>query len=499
MAKRPFSNLPLNGGAYPRKAKAPLRFVEQTAQANGVQGFQPLQGNKHNKLAASRPSSESSPKSGTKLGTGPTRRSKRDWQRYMETRPVAPSFLPPNPADIGTQGRQQLPNTSSFNHSPNNALQPNGHKRPTRRSPAAMQAGIHERPATNKVANKIANKMISRAENKVPHNMRNPPAGLVSQPTMPRPPIATDIADDKDLELQIPSVQELEQEQAAMQQRRERGEEALRSLEEEARSQELERVRNSRIEIPDLELTPRKGNSYLHVLRLHKRYGRKVAVENISIALRQGEVVGLLGPNGAGKTTSFYMIAGFVHPTRGEVLLDEQDISRWPMYKRARQGISYLPQESSIFRSLTVEQNLLAILEYRGDLNRRARLKMANLLMERLGVLRLRKQRASTLSGGERRRVEVARALTLEPRFLLLDEPFAGIDPIAVSEIKGIICALAQSNIGILITDHNVRDTLDITDRSYIINLGEILVSGSREELITSKTAREVYLGAEFS
>ncbi|WGK70460.1 LPS export ABC transporter ATP-binding protein [Candidatus Haliotispira prima] len=243
----------------------------------------------------------------------------------------------------------------------------------------------------------------------------------------------------------------------------------------------------------------REGNSYLHVSRLHKRYGRKIAVEDISISLRQGEVVGLLGPNGAGKTTCFYMIAGFVHPTRGQVLLDECNISRWPMFKRARQGISYLPQESSIFRSLTVEQNLLAILEYRKDIKRRARMEMADFLMEHLGVLRLRKQKASTLSGGERRRVEVARALALEPRFLLLDEPFAGIDPIAVSEIKGIIRALAKSNIGVLITDHNVRDTLDITDRSYIVNLGEILVSGSRSELIASKAAREVYLGAEFS
>ncbi len=299
-------------------------------------------------------------------------------------------------------------------------------------------------------------------------------------------------------EAELPGSQGLELSDQELLRKRE-GNEALLALEREAHNQEIERIRRSRIEVPELGLRMREGNSCLQVSHLHKRYGRKVAVEDISISLRQGEVVGLLGPNGAGKTTCFYMIAGFVQPTQGQVLLDEREISRWPMFKRAREGISYLPQEASIFRSLTVEQNLLAILEYRKDLGRKARMEMADFLMERLGVLRLRKQRASTLSGGERRRVEVARALTLEPRFLLLDEPFAGIDPIAVSEIKGIIRALAQSNIGILITDHNVRDTLDITDRSYIVNLGEILVSGSRAELIASKVAREIYLGTEFN
>ena len=372
---------------------------------------------------------------------GAPRTKGREWQRQMETRPVAPSFWPP-------ERRPGSPRK-----------QVGAQRRSSERSGPGIETQIREQG-----------------------NVEFGTANLETEA------------------LGLPSIQELEREQAELQQKRQQeGAEALQALEQQARSQEVERIRSSHIEVPDLDLEKRAGNSYLHASHLHKRYGRKIAVENISISLRQGEVVGLLGPNGAGKTTCFYMIAGFVQPTRGQVLLDEQDISRWPMFRRARQGISYLPQEASIFRSLTVEQNLLAILEYRRDLNRRARMKMADLLMERLGVLRLRKQRASTLSGGERRRVEVARALTLEPRFLLLDEPFAGIDPIAVSEIKGIIRALAQSNIGILITDHNVRDTLDITDRSYIINLGEILVSGSRAELIASKTAREVYLGAEFS
>lgn len=272
----------------------------------------------------------------------------------------------------------------------------------------------------------------------------------------------------------------------------------MRALEQQAREAQTPIIHKSHIEIPDLNLKKREGNAYLRALNLHKRYGRKVAVQDISISLHQGEVVGLLGPNGAGKTTCFNMIVGFVAPSRGQVLINQKSITRWPMFKRAREGISYLPQDASVFRSLTVEQNLLAILEYRGDLKRRARLEMAEFLMERLGIISLRKQKASTLSGGERRRVEVARALALEPRFLLLDEPFGGIDPIAISEIKGIIRALAISNIGILVTDHQVQHTLDITDRSYLVNLGEVLVSGSSAELIASKTAKDVYLGTEF-
>ena len=290
----------------------------------------------------------------------------------------------------------------------------------------------------------------------------------------------------------LPNIEQLKREQ------QQKGVEKLRALEQEARAAQEPSFHHSHIEIPDLKLKKREGNAYLRALNLHKHYGRKIAVKNISISLHQGEVVGLLGPNGAGKTTCFHIIVGFVPPSRGQVLLNQQRITRWPMFKRAREGIAYLPQDASVFRSLTVEQNLLAILEYRRDMKRGARLEMAEFLMERLGVLGLRRQKASTLSGGERRRVEVARALTLEPRFLLLDEPFGGIDPIAISEIKGIIRALAMSNIGILITDHQVQHTLDITDRSYLVNLGEVLISGSRTELIASKVAREVYLGTEF-
>ncbi len=413
----------------------------------------------------------------------------RERQRRMKTSPVAPSFLPtdnpvlpfPGPAGQRRSRRDKNPrppvradHVTSHRFSPGGA----GHAP----SPPVRPVSPTSPPPGHPVAPATAETPQAQAFDNI----------LFDQDQHEEAP-------QKD-ELGLPSIQELEREQRQLQhKRRKEGTEALQALEMEARSQEIERVHSSKIEVPELDLRMREGNSYLHASHLNKRYGRKIAVVDISISVCQGEVVGLLGPNGAGKTTCFYMIAGFVHPTRGQVLLDEQNISRWPMYKRARQGISYLPQEASIFRSLTVEQNLLAILEYRRDMNRRARMEMAEFLMQRLGVLRLRKQKASTLSGGERRRVEVARALVLEPRFLLLDEPFAGIDPIAVSEIKGIIRALAQSNIGILITDHNVRDTLDITDRSYIVNLGEILVSGSRAELIASKAAREVYLGAEFS
>ena len=307
-------------------------------------------------------------------------------------------------------------------------------------------------------------------------------------PSFLKEPLPEEIIEERKPE--FPNMEQLEQQQ--------KGAEKLRALEQEARAAQESTDHQSHIEIPDLNLKKREGNSYLRALNLHKRYGRKVAVKDISISLHQGEVVGLLGPNGAGKTTCFYMMVGFVPPSRGQVLLNQKSITRWPMFKRAREGIAYLPQDASIFRSLTVEQNLLAILEYRRDMKRRARLEMAEFLMERLGVLHLRRQKASTLSGGERRRVEVARALALEPRFLLLDEPFGGIDPIAISEIKGIIRALAMSNIGILITDHQVQHTLDITDRSYLVNLGEVLISGSRTELIASKVAREVYLGKEF-
>jgi lipopolysaccharide export system ATP-binding protein len=214
--------------------------------------------------------------------------------------------------------------------------------------------------------------------------------------------------------------------------------------------------------------------------------------------MRSGEVVGLLGPNGAGKTTVFYTILGFVKPNEGAILLDNLDISRMPMYQRARLGVSYLPQEPSIFRRMTVEKNVWAILETRADLTLKEKKEKLDALLEEFGVRGIRFQPAYTLSGGERRRTEIARALAMEPKFLLLDEPFAGIDPIAVHEIKAIVLRLAEHGIGVLITDHNVRDTLEITNRAYIINLGEILVAGDRQTILDSEIARKIYLGEAF-
>ena len=238
--------------------------------------------------------------------------------------------------------------------------------------------------------------------------------------------------------------------------------------------------------------------SVLTVEGLQKRFGKKVAVKDVGFSMHEGEIVGLLGPNGAGKTTIFYMIVGFIRPTRGQIFLNRKNITRYPMYRRAREGISYLPQEASVFRKLTVEQNLRAVLETRKDLNRRGQREEAEILMEELGIIDLRNQKAYTLSGGERRRTEIARSLAIEPRFLLLDEPFAGIDPIAVYEIKKIVQSLSKKGIGVLITDHNVRDTLEITHRSSIINLGDIVVNGTKEELLESDIARQIYLGSDF-
>lgn len=237
----------------------------------------------------------------------------------------------------------------------------------------------------------------------------------------------------------------------------------------------------------------------LSVESLKKTFGRKTAVRSVSFSMRAGEVVGLLGPNGAGKTTVFYMIAGFLRPTAGAIRLDGRDITRLPMYQRARAGIAYLPQEASVFRRLSVEDNLLAVLETRPGMKAAARKDRLEQLLEELGIARLRKQKAYTLSGGERRRTEIARALAIEPHFLLLDEPFAGIDPIAVFEIKKIIRHLADTGIGVLITDHNVRDTLDITHRACIINVGEILTQGSKDEILNDDLARQIYLGEHFS
>jgi len=237
----------------------------------------------------------------------------------------------------------------------------------------------------------------------------------------------------------------------------------------------------------------------LKVENVKKIYGKKVAVKTMSFTMNQGEIVGLLGPNGAGKTTCFYMIAGFINATSGRILLDDVDITREPMFQRSRLGISYLPQEPSVFRKLTVEDNIWAILETRSNLTKPEKQDKLEQLIEDLGVQKVRSQKAFTLSGGERRRTEIARALATDPRYLLLDEPFAGIDPIAVHEIKNIIEHLSERGIGILITDHNVRDTFTITHRSYITNLGEIIVSGSKEELLASDLARTIYLGKDFS
>lgn len=241
------------------------------------------------------------------------------------------------------------------------------------------------------------------------------------------------------------------------------------------------------------------GSATLGVEGLKKTYGKTHAVRDVSFSMKSGEIVGLLGPNGAGKTTSFYMIAGFIHPTSGSVYINNQNITRLPMFKRAQMGVSYLPQEASVFRKLSVEHNILGILETRKELDKASREERLETLISDLGLQKVRKQQAYTLSGGERRRTEIARSLAIDPKFLLLDEPFAGIDPIAVQEIKGIIKDLSQRGIGILITDHNVRDTLEITDRSYIMNLGEVLISGSKDDLLKSELARNIYLGNSFS
>ncbi|QEN09195.1 LPS export ABC transporter ATP-binding protein [Oceanispirochaeta crateris] len=237
----------------------------------------------------------------------------------------------------------------------------------------------------------------------------------------------------------------------------------------------------------------------LQVDNVKKVYGKKIAVKTMSFTMHQGEIVGLLGPNGAGKTTCFYIIAGFIKATAGRILLDDIDITNEPMFRRSRLGISYLPQEPSVFRKLTVEDNIWAILETRDDLSKLEKKEKMEDLIEDLGIQKVRYQKAFTLSGGERRRTEIARSLATDPRFLLLDEPFAGIDPIAVYEIKRIIEQLSARGIGILITDHNVRDTFTITHRSYITNLGEIIVSGNKEELLDSELARTIYLGKDFT
>ena len=230
---------------------------------------------------------------------------------------------------------------------------------------------------------------------------------------------------------------------------------------------------------------------------LVKSYKGRKAVKGVSIEVTQGSVVGLLGPNGAGKTTSFYMIAGVIRPDAGTVLLDDQDITDYPLHKRAQAGLGYLSQERSVFRKLTVEQNLLAVME-RLKLSRAEKQKRVELLLHELGVYHVRKIKGYALSGGESRRAEIARALVLNPAFILLDEPFAGVDPIAVWDIQQIIRQLTHRNIGVLITDHNVRETFGIIDRGYIMNEGELLVYGTPQELSKDEKARKVYLGESF-
>ena len=231
---------------------------------------------------------------------------------------------------------------------------------------------------------------------------------------------------------------------------------------------------------------------------LHKQYGKRMVVKDIDVSLERGEIVGLLGPNGAGKTTSFYMITGMIKPTFGNIFLDDYEITNDAMYKRARKGIGYLAQEPSIFGKLTVEDNLKLVLELRKDLSEKDQKKKMRLLLEDLSVSHLSQSKGNTLSGGERRRVEIARCLCMDPDFILLDEPFAGVDPIAVQEIQGIVHSLKRKKIGVLITDHNVRETLSITDRSYLLFDGQILKSGTSEFLANDEEAKRLYLGEKF-
>jgi lipopolysaccharide export system ATP-binding protein len=230
---------------------------------------------------------------------------------------------------------------------------------------------------------------------------------------------------------------------------------------------------------------------------LRKRYGQRWVVNGVTIYVRQGEVVGLLGPNGAGKTTTFYMLTGFILPNSGHVFLEGQEITHLPMYRRARMGISYLPQEPSVFRKLTVEENILLVLEMQGVPTKQRR-EIAERLLEEMNLTKVRRNLGQSLSGGERRRVEIARALATNPKFLLLDEPFTGVDPLAVEDLQRIIAQLRQRGIGILITDHNVRETLRITDRSYIISEGIIRTHGTPQEIVNDPVARRYYLGESF-
>ncbi len=236
----------------------------------------------------------------------------------------------------------------------------------------------------------------------------------------------------------------------------------------------------------------------LHALNLAKSYKTRKVVLDVSLSVSTGQIVGLLGPNGAGKTTCFYMIAGLIGADNGRVLIDQQDITHLPIHGRARAGIGYLPQEASVFRKLTVSDNIMAILETRKELNRKQRLAKLDALLREFHITHIKDSLGMSLSGGERRRVEIARALATEPQFILLDEPFAGVDPISVSDIKQIVRHLKEGGVGVLITDHNVRETLDICEKAYIVSEGHIIAEGTAADVLANERVREVYLGEHF-
>lgn len=250
-------------------------------------------------------------------------------------------------------------------------------------------------------------------------------------------------------------------------------------------------------ETEEFVVRPEGEGSVLHTENLVKRYGKRTVANGVSINVRQGEIVGLLGPNGAGKTTSFYMTTGLVVPNEGHVYIDDKEITKYPVYKRAKAGIGYLPQEASVFRKMSVEDNIMSVLEMT-KLNREARIEKMESLIREFRLEKVRKNLGDRLSGGERRRCEIARCLAIDPKFIMLDEPFAGVDPIAVEDIQHIVWRLKFRNIGILITDHNVHETLNITDRAYLLFEGRILFKGTPEELASNKVVKEKYLGTDF-
>lgn len=250
-------------------------------------------------------------------------------------------------------------------------------------------------------------------------------------------------------------------------------------------------------ETEEIVVRPEGEGSVLHTENLVKRYGKRTVANGVSINVRQGEIVGLLGPNGAGKTTSFYMTTGLVVPNEGHVYIDDKEITKYPVCKRAKAGIGYLPQEASVFRKMSVEDNIMSVLEMT-KLNREARIEKMESLIREFRLEKVRKNLGDRLSGGERRRCEIARCLAIDPKFIMLDEPFAGVDPIAVEDIQHIVWRLKFRNIGILITDHNVHETLNITDRAYLLFEGRILFKGTPEELASNKVVKEKYLGTDF-